>query len=170
MATFFSFRRLVQVPSNLVSKLLRISVFVRDRMTGDTLPVTVTSSQPAPLELLSGTTTFNEGGCLIPVTIARHSAIDIPCRSSDCGTCECAIGRERVLRCGDHGCVNSRAAVMVLLAVARAIRVTRRISHVAGAACPYSKKTRYNSGLPKDLGHPPRNLSKKSLKQVTIGI
>ena len=72
-----------------------------------------------------------------------------------------------MLRCGDHGCVNSRAAVMVLLAVARAIRVTRRISHVAGAACPYSRKTYCNWELPKDLGRPPLNLLKKSPKQVT---
>lgn len=52
---------LSQVPSSLASRPLRVAVHVRDRVTGDTLPVIVTSSQPPPLELQAGTTTFEDG-------------------------------------------------------------------------------------------------------------
>ena len=51
----------MQVPSNLLSKPLCVTVFVRDRVTGDTLPVIVTSTQPRPLELQAGTTVFDDG-------------------------------------------------------------------------------------------------------------
>jgi hypothetical protein len=66
---------LVQVPSSLLSKPLCIAVFVRDRMTGDALSVTVTSSQQQPLELLPGTTTFEEGECKFGASAARPGPI-----------------------------------------------------------------------------------------------
>jgi hypothetical protein len=57
----YMFCHIMQVPNSLAAKQLSVSVFVRDRVTGDTLPVVITSSQPPPVELQQGTTTFDDG-------------------------------------------------------------------------------------------------------------
>ena len=54
-------KEIATVPISLLSKLLRITITVRDMVSGDTLPVIVTTAQPAPLELHPGTNTFDEG-------------------------------------------------------------------------------------------------------------
>ena len=54
-------KEIATVPISLLSKLIRITITVRDMVTGDTLPVIVTTAQPPPLELHPGTNTFDEG-------------------------------------------------------------------------------------------------------------
>ena len=157
-----------QVPNSLVAKPLSVTVFVRDRVTGDTLPVIITSSQPPPLELQPGTTTFDDGILEFPPHLVPKSELAPP-RESDCGAGQRTSRRERVLRCGDHGSFNSLPIGVVLpRAFARfALHLTL---HVPGAACLFSKRTIFTWLLqpPRALGHPLRNPSKRSPKPVIL--
>jgi hypothetical protein len=152
----------VQIPSILVAKLLRITVFVRDRVTGDTLPVTVTSSQPAPLELQPGTAAFDQGNSLSVCSKSERAVPNILRRTINCDSHECAGGRQRVLCCGDIRRFNSRAIVMVLLAVAD---VAHRALHLTHFRCclPIFEKNTLQLGTSKG-SRPPTS---QSVKEIT---
>ena len=139
MLPFAIVSHMTQVPNSLVAKPLSVTVFVRDRVTGDTLPVIITSSQPPPVELQPGTTTFDDGISEFLSHLVQRSELTLP-RQSDGGAGQCTSRRERVLRCGDHGFFDSLSIGLVLPRAFARLALLLTL-HVPGAACLFSKRT-----------------------------
>ncbi len=156
----------MQVPSVLVAKSLRLTVFVRDRVTGDTLPVTVASSQPAPLELQPGTTTFSESGSLIPAVTAQQIVSDTSPAAEVNVTLANVPVDENVCCIVEITDASTLALLSWCVMLLLLWFVSHLTSQVVGAACPFMKRTRCNQGLRKDPDHPLRSQSEKLPKQV----
>ena len=62
-----------------------------------------------------------------------------------------------------YGCLDSCAAVMVFLAVADAIHITRSILHVESDVCPYTRKKTLKLGTAKG----PRPTTSQYVKEIT---